>query len=150
MKRFLKRNWWFLLSMAAILFIGLVCQPIRITGSSMEPNFTDGMIRITKSARDIRRGDVVVLRLPGCPRYIKRIIGLPGEEVVISRGSIYINGKLLAEEYTTKPLKENETYCTKLGEDEYFVLGDNRPESTDSRVFGPVEQSCIIRCVSEK
>ncbi|MCS7246076.1 MAG: signal peptidase I [Thermomicrobium sp.] len=95
------------------------------------------------------RGDIVVFRPPsgGSEPYVKRIIGLPGEHVEIRNGSVYINGKRLIEPYLTEPtmwrgMTLNHEYVVEPGH--VFVMGDNRNNSSDSRVFGAVPMSAII------
>lgn len=136
---------------ALFLFIYLlILQPHKIKGNSMFPSFLNGEFLLTDKVSyrvgDPKRGDVVVFQAP--PResdeYIKRIIGLPGETVAIRGGHVYINGKLLSEPYLDSGvytsgglfLNENQEYV--VPENQYFVMGDNRPGSSDSRSWGPV------------
>lgn len=122
-------------------------QPHRVKGDSMFPNFKDAeLLLVEKVSYRIykpSRGDVVVFKAPGAVKvdFIKRIIGLPGENIKVSSGSVYINDKELRE-----PYEEQETrgdVNINLGPDQYFVLGDNRGGSTDSRVFGTIEKKSI-------
>lgn len=129
----------------------LIFLPFKVQGASMEDNFytSDYLIvdRVTPKFDDYNRGEVVVFRLPGISSYyIKRIIGLPGEGVDVRDGSIYINGKFLDE---SKYLIEGRRFTPSntsiaLGEDEYFVLGDNREASYDSRSWGSLGESHIV------
>jgi len=121
-----------------------------VDGASMEPNFHTServvVDRLTMLISGPSRGDVVVLDSPITPDelLIKRVIGLPGETVVIKEGHVYINGKLLDESYVNG-------FCTysscdgewQLSQSQYFVLGDNRAHSLDSHSFGPVDVSTI-------
>lgn len=120
-----------------------------VDGASMEPSFhtTDRVIvdRLTMLVSGPSRGEVVVLDSPAADELlIKRVIGLPGETVVIQHGRVYIDGELLDEPYVYG-------YCTAtacggkwaLGPDQYFVLGDNRSHSLDSHSFGPVDRASI-------
>lgn len=140
----------FLLPIRIFLF-----EPFFVKGSSMEPNYYsfDYLIvdKISYHFTDPQRGDVVVFHPPFDNKvyYIKRIIGLPGERVVIKDSKIFIyspenpQGKELKEPY----LQEHYTSGSKditLGKDEYFVLGDNREISSDSRSWGPVKRERII------
>lgn len=131
-----------------------VISPFVVDGGSMLPTFEnlDYLIvnEIVYRFHAPERGDVVVFRYPGDPRifYIKRIIGLPGETVAINRGVVTItraNGEnvALAEPYV---VNEDATYSKSvvLGSDEYFVMGDNRPNSSDSRVWGSLPRRDII------
>lgn len=133
-------------------------QPFYVKGASMEPNFHDKEYLIINEIgyrfEEPKRGEVVVFRYPKDPQeyFIKRIIALPGEEVQIKEGRVTVyneenpNGLLLDEPYlgngTLTVASTDEK--TALGEDEFFVLGDNRTASLDSRVFGPLKRSFII------
>jgi signal peptidase I len=143
-------------AIAFFLFLYLlVFQPHKIKGSSMDPNFKDAEYlltdKVTYRFNEPKRGDVIVFKAPGLEgeEFIKRIIGLPGEEISLSQSVIYINGKPLTEGYIgsdkyTGPgafLDENNTI--KIPEDNYFVLGDNRPHSSDSRSWGFVPKKDI-------
>lgn len=140
----------------AVMIRVFVFQPFAVEGSSMEPNFHHGeYLLITKLPYrfgEPNRGDVVVFRYPRDPRvnYIKRIIGLPGETLRIQKGRIYINDKLLEENYlvvSTDTVVDGDpdmVYEVELGKNQYFVMGDNRSHSSDSRVWGPLERRFII------
>jgi signal peptidase I len=119
-----------------------------VRGSSMNPGIRDGDRIIIDPwpiwALDIRRGDVVVFRYPLDPSldYIKRVIGLPGDEVIMERGEVWVNGEKLDEPYVfdDDPLSR---VVTRVKPAHYFVLGDNRPRSSDSRDWGQVPQGYI-------
>jgi signal peptidase I len=129
-------------------------QPFIVNGASMEPSFEQGeyllIDEISYRIRDPKRGEVVVFKYPKDPSffYIKRIIGLPGETIEISNNQIKIynyenpNGKILNEPY----IKGNTEDALKivLDKNEYFLLGDNREHSSDSRFFGPVPRENIV------
>ena len=131
-------------------------QPHQVKGASMEPNFHDGEYILTNKYEYRfglpKRGDVIVFRSPQNPDidFIKRVIGLPGEQVKLINNHYYINGKILNEEYIAKELYTYQGSYLKEGqevtvpEDYYFVSGDNRPRSSDSREFGPISRSSII------
>lgn len=129
-----------------IFYIFLV-QPHRVKGESMTPNFEDGELILTEKVSyrfsTPKRGDVIVFKAPGQNKvdYIKRIIGLPGDHLEINEGSIFINGKRLIEDYEIQ-VTESEVNLV-IGDNQYFVLGDNRSASSDSRVFGPIDKSAI-------
>lgn len=137
------------LILAIYTFVNLTIPQYMVEGSSMEPNFHDGQ-RLVVSRADYmlgnpQRGDVIVLRNPTQPDgkdLIKRIIGLPGDRIVIKDGKVFVNGVLLDEPY----IKEVPRYAGEweLGPDEYFVLGDNRNNSRDSHAFGPISRSSIV------
>jgi len=147
-----------------IVFIGslfivvylFVLQPNQVKGASMEPSFHTGEYILTSKAtyrfRSPQRGDVVVFKSPKNPdiEYIKRIIGLPGDKIMIKNSEVYVNDKLLQENYIADKTNVWEGGYIKNGEpvtipaDEIFVMGDNRPRSSDSREFGPVPVGGVI------
>jgi signal peptidase I len=123
----------------------------RISGESMMPSFQNGEFilvdRLSYTIGSPQRGDVVILQFPGDPtrrKFIKRVIGLPGETVTISNNTVLINNEKLDEAYLPKltPVAPNLTRV--LRSDEVFVMGDNRPNSDDSRFFGPVPEHNLI------
>ena len=132
---------------------GFIAQPFLVQGASMQPNFYSGDYLLVDEAtyhfRSPERGEVIVFHNPNNPAefYIKRVVGLPGEEVVINDGKVLINGKVLDESYLPQGLEVNGQYVFQLGQDEYFVMGDNRPQSYDSRSWGPLEKSFIVGVV---
>jgi signal peptidase I len=143
-------------AVAIFLFIYLlVMQPHRIKGSSMEPNFHDGEYllsdKITYRLREPERGDVIVFEAPGSngDEFIKRIIGVPGDKVSVKSGSIYVNNKKLDEEYIPQSVSTSagaflrEDSEVNVPQEYYFVLGDNRPFSSDSRAWGFVSKTKI-------
>jgi signal peptidase I len=146
-----------ILVMVAIEFVhssvGTFCV---VEGDSMYPTFSpNDVVQARTLHASSARGDVVIVTDDRGDRVIKRIIGPPGETVTIYRGFVYINGKRLSEPYlprhtyTFKCAIEDESpakWC--LGDDEFFVLGDNRLESRDSRAFGPVERQSMHSVVS--
>lgn len=124
----------------------------RISGHSMENTlFTDDLVVVEKISRNIthkyKRGDVIIFHSPIEEKlYVKRIVGMPGDEVELRDGKFYINGDELDEPYYTtgdftESKGENQWF---LGYDEYFMVGDNRPRSNDSRKFGPVHQTNFL------
>ena len=123
------------------LIITFVGQRTKVDGHSMEPTLSDGdnliVEKLTYRFRDPERYDIIVFPYQHAENtyYIKRIIGMPGEEVQIIDGVVYINGEKLDEHYGAE-IMENAGIAAvpiQLGEDEYFVLGDNRNHSSDSR-----------------
>ena len=133
-------------------------QPFYVKGASMEPNFHDSeyliIDEISYRFNKPNRGQVIVFRYPKNPQefFIKRVIGLPGEEIQIEDGEIkvyndtYPSGLILSEEYLGSELEtfNTDTEKIKINENEYYVLGDNRDASKDSRSFGPVNKDYII------
>jgi signal peptidase I len=131
-----------------------VAQPFIVSGESMSPTFENGQYLIvdelTYRFNDPKRGDVVIFRYPRDPKefFIKRIIGLPGETVVIAGGQVSVqttSGATVAldEPYVKNAGNGRDTTYT-VGTDEYFVMGDNRPESSDSRVWGVLPEDNLI------
>lgn len=134
-----------------------IAQPFYVKGASMEPNFHEHdyllVDEISYRFHQPGRGDTIVFRYPDDPQeyFIKRVIGLPGETVMIKDGGVYVtdsfgNTMRLPESYlpaTTETVAQSEEPVT-LKNNEFFVLGDNRNGSKDSRSFGPVNQSFII------
>lgn len=148
----------FLIAILVALFFVFVGSPVFVRGESMEPNFHSGQIVIVEhlsfaAGSAVRRGDVVATKFPLDPthtRLIKRVAGLPGEIVTVNNGHILINGRLLAEDYNPRfgVIPYPEIKKTKLGSGQYFLVGDNRPGSSDSRLWGAVESSDILGRVS--
>jgi len=137
----------FIVSFFIILF---VYQPVRVEGGSMEPGLEDQeRIFINKLVyrwESIARGDIVVFRYPRDRRksFIKRVIGLPGDHVRISYGHVYVNGKLLDEAYVPEQFLDTKSYPDMVvPANAYFVLGDHRNSSNDSREIGPIDRSDI-------
>ena len=137
------------------LVITFVGQRTEVDGSSMEPTRTNGdnliVDKLSYRFRDPERFDIIVFPYKHKPKtyYIKRIIGLPGETVQIDeQGNIYINGEILSESYGREIIRpENVGLAAEaivLGEDEYFVMGDNRNHSSDSRFIGPVPVDHVL------
>lgn len=130
------------LSVSAMINI-FVCQSVSVSGNSMEPSYHDGdrlvMEKVSYKMGVPERFDVVVFPRRGNYYLVKRIIGLPGETVQISAGGdIFIDGRLLEEDYGMEPIDDAgiAENGVMLGEGEYFVLGDNRNHSADSRNAG--------------
>ncbi|HPI67433.1 MAG TPA: signal peptidase I [bacterium] len=133
-----------------------VVQPFYVKGASMEPNFYDHeyliINEISYRFNEPARGDIVVFKYPQNIKeyYIKRIIGLPGERIVIKDGQVNIfnqqhpAGKTLSETYLESGVETWGDIDVTLGVDEYYVLGDNRTSSKDSRIFGPVARQFIV------
>lgn len=135
-------------------------QPHQVSGHSMDNNFQDGQYVLTDKVsfrfRSPKRGEVIVFHAPknACPNgtdcdFIKRIIALPGESISIQDNKYYLNGQLLDEQYIpstmpTVPGSYMENKTITLKEDEYFVSGDNRTGSSDSRFWGPIDKENIV------
>lgn len=119
----------------------------RVSGVSMENTFHDGEpVLYYRLVSEYQRGDVVCIKMTNGDNYIKRIIGVPGDTLELQDGQVVLNGYALTESYAvgqTWPETGSVTYPVELGEGEYFVIGDNREESVDSRSFGPVTKAQI-------
>ncbi len=162
-----------ILVLAAVVIIPIrafLFQPFFVQGSSMEPNFDDGEYLVISEFglkrtqipvanievnpwRDLSRQEPIVFRFPKDPSqfFIKRVIALPGESVEIKGGKVYIynkvhlDGYILDESaYLDPTVKTSDLAKTAVADDEYFVLGDNRPFSYDSRSLGPIKKTAII------
>lgn len=161
MKDGIKSTWdilKFLIGVVLVAFLlkAFVFQPFVVEGISMEPNYHDKeyllVNKIVYIVEKPQRGDVMIFRPPDNPTvtYIKRVIGLPGDDVKISQGYVYINGEKLDEKYLPHGRlsliggEKDLTKEVKLGDKEYFVMGDNREHSTDSREFGVISKNEIV------
>lgn len=132
-------------------FIIFLYQPVKVEGTSMLPGLEDQeRIFINKFVyrwEPIAKGDIVVFRYPRDPSksYIKRVIAGPGDRVVIDKGRVYVNDRLLQEFYVPAQFVDYRSYPElRVPEDSYFVMGDHRSMSNDSRDFGPVEREHIL------
>ena len=156
-------------ALVVLVFEAEIAQPFRVPTSSMEPTLdcakpgvgctasvNDRVIvaKIVYRFRNPERGEIAVFHAPAAAKrdcdeggtYLKRVIGLPGDKVAERDGFVYVNGKKLNEPYV--PTSERPGFETKswprLGKNQYFMMGDNRSESCDSRTWGPVQRSAFI------
>jgi len=136
--------------MASFFIITFLYQPVKVEGTSMQPELRDqDRLFVNKFAYDfekISRGDVVVFYYPRDPSksYIKRVIGLPGDNIQIRDGRVFVNGKLLGEPYVPRSYRDVRSMSEiTVPPNEYFVMGDHRSISADSRDFGPVPRKLI-------
>ena len=163
-----------LLTLVIFLAVRSVVQNFKVDGSSMEPTLHTGQYLLINKltyfhleglplqiARDVglyrgdsasifpfggpQRGDIIVFRYPGGPDrdFIKRVIGLPGDQVQIDHGRVYVNGVLQHEDYI-RAVPSYSVPPERVPEGQYFVLGDNRPNSSDSHIWGFVPEANII------
>lgn len=141
--------WIAVLAAILILVRTFVFSPVIVSGHSMDPTLQDRERVIALKNKEAKRFDIVTFPAPDEPKtsYIKRVIGLPGDEIEYKDDQLYVNGKKLAEPYLDEfkselPKNENLTndFKAKVPEGTYFVMGDNRQNSKDSRMIGPIEK----------
>ncbi len=136
--------------LVSIFIITFLYQPVKVEGTSMLPRLEDqDRLFINKFVyhfEKVERGDVVVFYYPRDPQksYIKRVIGLPGDTLRIDQGQVYVNGEALAEPYVPGRYRDQRSEEeTVIPKGDYFVMGDHRSISSDSRDFGPVPRDLI-------
>lgn len=117
-----------------------IVTPIVVSGPSMKPTLNGGELMILRKTKEFDRYDVVVVDI-GSEEIIKRIIAMPGESISCEKGIIYINGRKQDEKYGSGITFDFDK--VELDDDEYFVMGDNRQDSKDSRHIGPVKKDSI-------
>ena len=157
----MKARRWLISALAVLLAVAVgfllrlyVFGTVRVAGVSMNDTLKSGdlalVTRLEYAGRGPNRGDVVQCRFPGRDdTYVKRIVGLPGDEIAFTGGQLTVNGSPVSEPYVSTP---TEDYAIALGEDEYLALGDNRDESYDSRMadMGPLGADAFlgrVRCI---
>jgi signal peptidase I len=135
--------------LAAVIIVFLY-QPVKVEGTSMVPLLSDQeRIFVNKFVyrfEPIQRGDVVVFWYPldRSKSFIKRVVALPGELIEMRDGRVYVNGQLLPEQFVPKEYMDGSSFGPyTIPEEQYFVMGDHRSSSNDSRVFGPVTRELI-------
>jgi signal peptidase I len=136
--------------LVSVVIITCLYQPVRVEGTSMQPELRNSdrlfINKFVYHFEGISRGDVVVFHYPLNPKesFIKRVIGLPGDHIRIDQGTVYINGKALKEPYVPARYRDRRSMAAGVvPPHEYFVMGDHRNISEDSRDFGPVPRSDI-------
>ena len=141
------------LVLAIVLYL-FIMTPHEVVGNSMHPTYKNGEFlmanKITYRISEPKRGDVIIFKFSDTQDFIKRVIGIPGDEVMIKDGKIYINSEMLDESnYLSSSVITNggeylhEGQSITIEQGKYFVCGDNRTNSSDSRVFGPIEKGAI-------
>ena len=141
---------YIILLIVIILIKVFIVSPIRVNGTSMYPTLHDKdfmlLNKINYKFNDIKRFDIVVIKYDG-EDLIKRVIGLPGEKIEYRDNKLYVNGKLIKENFTREEMEDyniNQLGSEVVPNDYYFVLGDNRPVSKDSRIIGFVSRDDIV------
>ena len=136
--------------MVSFFIIVFVYQPVKVEGGSMEPGLEDQerivINKLVYRLESIERGDIVVFRYPRDTRksFIKRVIGLPGDRIKIAYGHVFVNDHPIPESYVPSDFLDARSYPeTVVPEHSYYVLGDHRCASNDSRDFGPIMRSYI-------
>ena len=125
-----------------VLIRTFIITPVRVDGDSMKNTLKNGDILLLYKLGSINRLDIIVLdEEKDNEKIIKRVIGLPGETVAIKKGKIYINDKVIDDKYAYGETSDYDKVT--LEDDEYFILGDNRLISKDSRYFGPIKENEI-------
>jgi signal peptidase I len=147
------RVWLFELAVAlamAMFIVVFLFQPVNVEGTSMAPTLSNQehlfINKFIYHFEPIERGDVVVFWYPLDPAksFIKRVVGLPGDTVAIRRGHVYVNGREISEPYVPKRYLGDESYPpVVVPKGDYYVMGDHRDDSYDSRSFGPVPRKYI-------
>lgn len=150
----MKARRWLVAALVVLLAAGIglllrnAAGTVRVAGVSMRDTLISGdlalVMRLDFKRDGVSRGDVVQCRFPGRENtYIKRIIGLPGDEIAFTGGKLTVNGVPVDEPYLSSPTDD---YAVRLGRDEYLALGDNRAESYDSRMsdMGPIHSADIL------
>ncbi len=147
------------LVVTSIIFLGIshfLVRPIRVEGNSMFPTLKDGSSGVSnvagRNADGLDRFEIVIIYLADKKEYlVKRVIGLPGETISYKNGQLSVNGKLYAEDFLDDEYVSSyqgsfmtDVHPITLGPDEYYCLGDNRPNSRDSRFYGPFTGSQIV------
>jgi signal peptidase I len=140
----------FISIVVSFFIITFLYQPVKVEGTSMQPQLRDeDRLFINKFVyhfSKIERGDVVVFNYPRDPSksYIKRVIALPGDDLRIDKGQVYVNGRQIAEPYVPEEFESDRSIDEEvIPAGEYFVMGDHRSISSDSRDFGPVKRNLI-------
>lgn len=133
----------FLLAVIALIIFIRQMPLFTVDGHSMDHTYSHGDLLVGEKNADIKAGDILIIYSDVLSeRIVKRCIGLPGDKVEIRDNTVYVNDKALKEDYIAEPMNTEDMSVT-LGDDEYFVMGDNRNDSTDSREIGPIPKDKI-------
>ncbi len=141
--------------LVALVIRQFLFTPVVVSGESMEPTFHDANKIIISKVEKINHFDMIVFHAPGTKDdYIKRVIGLPGDVVVMEDDTLFINGKEYEENYVKandsqvfEGQKVTEDFAVEVPDGQLFVLGDNRRNSTDSRIIGCIDEASVVGVV---
>ena len=152
MKEIIKELYpYIIIILVVVLVRSFIITPVIVSGNSMKPNLNDGELLLVRkigyNEKTIKRFDIVVIKKDK-EEIIKRVIGLPGEHISYKNNKLYVNDKIVTEDYTHLDTKdfnlEEICTCSTIPEGKYLVLGDNRPISKDSRSIGLIDEKDII------
>ena len=138
---------YLIIVLIVVLIRTFIITPVRVNGNSMKPTLFDReILLLTKGNRNIKRFDIIVLKFDG-ERLVKRVVGLPGEHLKYVNNQLYVNDNLIEDSFSnsiTSSFDIKELGYEVIPDNHYFVLGDNRSESKDSRFFGMVDIDDIV------
>lgn len=145
MKKIIKENLFFILMIIFCIIFLFNFRIIRVSGNSMDITLADKELHFAQLHKEINKNDIIVAdsKLLDCI-IIKRVIAVPGDTIEIKNNILYVNGMRLEEDYIKEDMITEDIEEYTLKDDEYFVCGDNRNHSTDSRVIGPIKKDDII------
>ena len=143
-------KWLILILVVFLLVNNFLISIFLVDGLSMYPTLKNHDVilwsKIVYDKETPERGDIVAVNYPGdlTKKYVKRIVGLPGDEIKVKSGKVFVNGTILNEEYLSNDIYTEPDGVWRLSDSQYFVMGDNRENSSDSRAFGPVESRFVL------
>lgn len=138
-------KFFFMLWILYLIISGMILGVAHVKGESMEPTLKDGQLLLyNRMNKDYYPGKIVAIKMPSGEKFVKRIIAIEGDVIDIKDGNLYINNEIREEEYVRgKTFPDSQIYPFTVDENCYFVLGDNREGSVDSRTFGQISEEQI-------